>query len=399
MACVLNGLTTPARVERARLRDVYFQPPKAWYTEVHDKHKTGTVPEPPAEKIRKPKIVDFWSKDTPPFLIGPGTGLQMPPVGPGALYNKIENGDDCQNLSQLERRLQHPHTMKEEVIRMAKNAPTKMPRPTAHARACAGFHSPRMVHAHARQEKADVQMAMEQAALTKAALSKSAPNLGTRVKAVKAGLTKSASASKVKAAAEKPQHLPYPHSVVAIEMEPWAKEFVADAPPGLSTKGLLSNDLTYANNTMPGVCVVRQLKVPEVADANCAEFQVRIDHMDRSLAKNLDWENKRKTMFARAPSVGGSSQGGDCEVLPKQQMMTCGRASLCRPLPTDLHNSDKRGRYALADDSMCTSEHRTNFWWKPITDDQRGFVKQFVRPYDEQNRFREILMKSKMPKR
>eukprot|EP00929_Paragymnodinium_shiwhaense_P092981 TRINITY_DN5301_c0_g2_i1.p1 TRINITY_DN5301_c0_g2~~TRINITY_DN5301_c0_g2_i1.p1 ORF type:complete len:391 (+),score=88.73 TRINITY_DN5301_c0_g2_i1:133-1305(+) len=328
------------------------------------------------------RVNDFWSADTPPFMLGPGTGVPKQGPGPGAQFNKIENGDDCQHLSQLERRLQHPQTLPEERARNKIFRETvHPPKPAAAARAAKGFHSPRIVHARWTQDKAEGNLKW------------SSPDLFTGLDPEAARKKRAQMASKSATELAKPREpaLPYKYDEVDDGASTWAKAFVRDAPPGLYTRGLLANDITYANNSMPGVCVMRQMKLPTVADVTESPFQVRMDHVDGQLRNVEAWEKKRKAANARPPSPGGSSQGASGEVLPKHQMMTCGKPSLCRPIPKDAlrPGHKQRGRYATSKDSLMTSEYRSNSWWKPVTDAQKHEIKQFVRPYDNWTLFRD----------
>jgi len=293
------------------------------------------------------RIGDFWSATTPPFMIGPGNGKPHDPPGPGACFGCIDNGNDCAGLSQLEVRLYHEHTMKPK--------PRTMEVP---------------------------EQGVQSGKLTKAALAASAssPTLGA----------KGQSPSQPKGESR----VPYPYSEVGSDTSEWKKHYVRIAPPGLSSRGLIMNDLTYAHSMTPGVCVQRIMALPKVAHANDPDAEIRIQHVDNMRRRCEKVEAKRKERNARPVSPGGSSQGATCEVLPKAQHRTRGRASICKPLPADLTTSDQRKRYSLAPDSLCTSEHRSSFWWKGRTEEQMDEIKQFGQPRDANTEFRDNAAKS-----
>merc|ERR1712232_509993 len=188
---------------------------------------------------------------------------------------------------------------------------------------------------------------------------------------------------------------PYDTTDVVSEASNWKKHYQSLAPPGLYSMGLQVNDITYAHQNTPGVCVLREMKLPAVQAVEQSPFQVRIDHVNRELSSVQARDAKCRAAFARPSSPGGSSQGMPGEVLPRQQHLTAGRASICRPLPADVTTTDQRKRYSLAQDSLTTSEQRSNFWWKGTTENRMKEIKQFVRPLDSWVHFRDDCAKMK----
>lgn len=333
----------------------------------------------PGEK--KPTVADFYSVETPAFLVGPGTGQLAGGLGPGACFGSIDNGDDTAGLSQLERRLYHPEAMPEARAMRTALVARQMAKEDALA-----------ASAPVGQPAKAVRM------------SSSSPSLGTGSAASsrvpghsksKPGASGAVAGARGMSASRNGDWVPYPCSEANSETSEWKKKFVAEAPPGLYARGLLANDITYAHASTPGVCTVREMTYPTICE-NDAGLQLRVDNLDRRLRKAQEMVAKQRSSAERPPSsAGGSSQGAPCELLPRCQARTVGRASLCRPLPADVHKSDKRGRYALAQDSLTTSEHRSNFWWKDCTSEQREEIKQFGRPLDNWVLFRDNAVKIK----
>eukprot|EP00928_Gymnodinium_smaydae_P082971 TRINITY_DN66239_c0_g1_i1.p1 TRINITY_DN66239_c0_g1~~TRINITY_DN66239_c0_g1_i1.p1 ORF type:complete len:355 (-),score=51.45 TRINITY_DN66239_c0_g1_i1:59-1123(-) len=328
----------------------------------------------PGEK--KPTVADFYSVETPAFLVGPGTGKLAGGLGPGACFGSIDNGDDTQGLSQLERRLYHPEAMPEARARRTALVTRQMAEEDAAAAATAGQRG----------------KAVRQSASSPSLGSGSAPS--SRPPATAKSRGAGAAVGRGRSAPRTGDWVPYPCSEARSETSEWKKQFVADAPPGLYARGLLANDITYAHASTPGVCTLREMTYPTIGE-NDEGLQTRVDNLNQRLKRQQDMIAEQRAAMDRPPSVGGSSQGQPCEMLPRCQARTSGRAALCRPLPADLHSSDKRGRYALAEDSLTTSEHRSNFWWKDCTSEQREELKQFGRPLDNWVLFRDNAVKIK----
>lgn len=188
--------------------------------------------------------------------------------------------------------------------------------------------------------------------------------------------------------------LPYAASEACSMASSWKQQFAADAPAGLLSRGLISNDVTRSNETNPGVCVLRQMKLPALKPSEETDIAMRINYVTKMLktAENAEVRNQRAWRARNAaPSEVGSDRGSPGEVVPRQQRMTAGRPSLCRPLPDDVIKDPQRRRlkYSLNEDSSFASEHRVNYWWKGNPRWQKKTIKDHVRPYDNWTLFRD----------
>jgi hypothetical protein len=297
------------------------------------------------------------------------------------MFGTLDNGDDCNGLDPLERRLYHPYAMPEARLERQINAAK------AEWKASKG------------KGKGSV------------GASASAPLLGTNTASAgtaagrsstvtnRQGKTTETNARSEKrdktAKAPRSEFVPYDTSDVMSVASGWKKHYAAIAPPGLFAMGLLVNDISNAHHNTPGVCTLRPMNLPAVQSVEKSPFQARVDHVNRELASVEARDAKCRAAFARPTSPGGSSQGVPGEMLPRQQHLTSGRPALCRPLPADVTTTDQRGRYSVAQDSLTTSEHRSNFWWKGTTQERMKEIKQFVRPLDDWVHFRDNCSKMK----
>mmetsp|Transcript_1848 Transcript_1848/g.2476 ORF Transcript_1848/g.2476 Transcript_1848/m.2476 type:complete len:286 (-) Transcript_1848:147-1004(-) len=186
--------------------------------------------------------------------------------------------------------------------------------------------------------------------------------------------------------------LPYACSEVSSVRSGWRYEAKVDPEGSLLTQGLLKHDISRAQETTPGVCVLRQLDLPRVQSAAGQNFRVKQvqKQLQRTIAKDqrarIAFQEKRDRLVA---GEGYNDGRGSSETLPRQQELTAGKPALCRPidgianLPSALH----------AEDSYFTSEYRANGWWKMVFPEQRHELKEHVRPYDNFTLFRDTAVK------
>jgi len=167
----------------------------------------------------------------------------------------------------------------------------------------------------------------------------------------------------------------------------WKKDMLKDAAPGLAAKGLLKNDISYANINTAGVCVMRTMSLPNIPPPGAQEYKVQF--LKRSI-RRAERQDARASKAFEAQKVllanPGGNAGASSEVLPKHQRQTSGKPAICRPID--------RSRQAVAEmmnaeDSHFTSEYRANGWWKQVSESQMKELKEHVRPYDNWTIFRD----------
>jgi hypothetical protein len=167
----------------------------------------------------------------------------------------------------------------------------------------------------------------------------------------------------------------------------WKKELGPCS--GLASKGLLNNDISYANNYTPGVCVMRQQSLPVIPPPAGQEARVRYlkkeirkcEKQDAKARKNFEDEKAFRERAKHDPSAGSSS-----EVLPKHQRLTAGKPAICMSMPP---THEAMATMMRAEDSHFTSEYRRNGWWKMVPDDHKHELKEHVRPLDGWTLFRD----------
>lgn len=185
------------------------------------------------------------------------------------------------------------------------------------------------------------------------------------------------------AASAKP--LPYPHSEASSARSAWMKSYKPDAANSMTSRGLMSNDISRSTECCAGVCVLRQHSLPDPPKFGSNELQYR--EATRALHRAIRRDAEAKAEFeARGPNKAGPAGAGGT-ILPRQQEKTAGQPSICRPMQvpeTELLD------LAMADDSMPTTESRARFWWKPITEDVQREVKKHGRLRDSWKVFRDM---------
>jgi len=182
--------------------------------------------------------------------------------------------------------------------------------------------------------------------------------------------------------------LPYAYSEASSDGSRWAKAY-EDKANSLLARGLLSNDLSYAHANTPGVCVLKQMSLPQIP--RCGGYEQRTEDLGRALRKAEEEDARASAAYAAyaargPPSRAGSEAGLDGEVLPKQQKKTIGKPSICRAADESMEALRK---HLTADDSYFTSEYRSKMWWKNVMSSQRHELKEHVRPYDNWTMFRD----------
>jgi len=185
----------------------------------------------------------------------------------------------------------------------------------------------------------------------------------------------------------------YACSEVSSDGSKWKKALQKNE--GLASRGLLANDLTYANNCTPGVCVLRQQSLPVIPPP--AGQEARVKFLKKAILHNekVDARARRafvetKKMLAKAaagPAVEGGDAGASSEVLPKHQRLTAGKPAICRPIPQG--SREAISKMMNAEDSHFTSEYRCHGWWKMVAESQKHELKEHVRPLDGWTAFRD----------
>mmetsp|Transcript_12496 Transcript_12496/g.44180 ORF Transcript_12496/g.44180 Transcript_12496/m.44180 type:complete len:285 (+) Transcript_12496:92-946(+) len=180
--------------------------------------------------------------------------------------------------------------------------------------------------------------------------------------------------------------LPYACSEVSSVASGWRHESKLEPGASLLSKGLLTNDITYAHETTPGVCVMKQMTLPAVPPASGQEFRVR--EVTKQLRKTREEDARARAAF-KAHREQLVNAGAASEVLPIHQQKTAGKPALCKPM-----DSPAALRELMhAEDSYFTSEYRANNWWKMVFPSQRKDLKEHVRPYDNYTLFRDTAVK------
>jgi len=154
------------------------------------------------------------------------------------------------------------------------------------------------------------------------------------------------------------------------------------------SRGVLTNDITYAHENTPGVCVMRQMSLPDVPAAAGMEFRVR--EVSKALRKAKEDDLAARAAFAaRRQASSGAALAGSPEVLPIQQQRTAGKPAMCKPMDSPAGLTE----LMHAEDSYFTSEQRSNYWWKMVYPEQKHELKEHVRPYDGWTIFRDAAVK------
>lgn len=171
----------------------------------------------------------------------------------------------------------------------------------------------------------------------------------------------------------------------------------------LLQRSLMVNDISRAMETQAGVCVLKIMDLPKIrssdpmGDYRLERVNEQLDAMNKSFRSSLsktqlgtgrravtvaDLERQSKRSGPDSAAAGGSN-----EFLPKQQIYTAGKPTLCRPMITD-------SAYGMVpmltkDDSLFASENRANFFWKKQPDEDLRKSKSWCRPMDAKYRYRE----------
>lgn len=185
------------------------------------------------------------------------------------------------------------------------------------------------------------------------------------------------------------EHLPYACSEASSDGSSWMKEY---EDPAMSCGGRLSNDISYSHPTAPGVCVYRQMRMPDVPPP--ARSSTNLREIERALRNTQAADTAAQAAFAARGSalLRGSEHGASSEILPKHQRLTAGKPSICRSLPESIESLAK---ILHADDSCFTSEYRSHLWWKTVPQSQKHELKEHVRPFDNWTLFRDQAVKQK----
>lgn len=187
------------------------------------------------------------------------------------------------------------------------------------------------------------------------------------------------------------QPLPYACSeVMSVRSLDIADSFIDRKPGEEFKRGLLRNDLTYAHNNTPGVCVMKDQKLPAISCGSAADTRVKA--VTAALQQAIATDAKARERHARPPSPGGSSQGDGGEMLFKQMRMSAGKPSLTRRIPEG--DEEKLNKHYNAPDSMFASEQRAQFWWKNLPEIQKHELKKNVFPTHTGKAFREAAEKA-----
>lgn len=167
----------------------------------------------------------------------------------------------------------------------------------------------------------------------------------------------------------------------------------------LVRRGLLVNDISRSLETQPGVCVMKMMDAPAVK-ATSPRAEHRVKRLNDQLAKvhgellktqsegQLGFGQRAVTMEALARTNDDPSAGFSNEFLPKQQRLTCGKPTLCRPMGQPYKDLPSM----QATDSCFTSGYRGQYWWKSLPESQVARSKQYCRPIDDKYRYRENMI-------
>lgn len=171
--------------------------------------------------------------------------------------------------------------------------------------------------------------------------------------------------------------LPYPCSECSSTGSDFPKVSNSQKSPQV-VRGLLLNDITYAHENTPGVCVLKQMSSPTFRDFEDPNCLIRLNAATEALRRAEEADMRARRRAFRPPSPAGSSLGDPCEVLTKAMHKTVGKPSMTRPMRGN--DKDKQTKYFLAPDSFFSSEHRSRFYWRETDELTKKELKMHVFP-------------------